>query len=97
LKWDVCITPRKQTSVSYAADADVIVCYGGAKLTDNTSPPRSIAFDGEIIEWLERRERPRRGKTASNYLHSILTFQNEEVTNVFKNNFYCVCWSTYIP
>jgi len=26
--------PRKQTSVSYAADGDVIVCYGGAKLTD---------------------------------------------------------------
>jgi hypothetical protein len=26
--------PRKQRSVSYAADADVIVCYGRAKLTD---------------------------------------------------------------
>ena len=25
---------RKQTSVSYAADGDVITCYGGAKLTD---------------------------------------------------------------
>jgi hypothetical protein len=34
LKWDVCITPGKQTSVSYAADCDVIACYGGAKLTD---------------------------------------------------------------
>lgn len=26
--------PRKQTSVSCAADCDAIVCYGGAKLTD---------------------------------------------------------------
>jgi hypothetical protein len=26
--------PRKQTSVSHAADCDVVVCYGGAKLTD---------------------------------------------------------------
>jgi hypothetical protein len=34
LKWDVCITPRKQTSVSHAADCDLIACYGGAKLTD---------------------------------------------------------------
>jgi hypothetical protein len=25
---------RKQTSLSYAADGDLIVCYGGAKLTD---------------------------------------------------------------
>jgi hypothetical protein len=25
--------PRKQTSVSYAADCDVIVCYGAAKPT----------------------------------------------------------------
>jgi hypothetical protein len=32
-KWDVCIAPRKQTSVSYAVDCDLIVCYGGAKLT----------------------------------------------------------------
>jgi hypothetical protein len=24
LKWDVCTTPRKQTSVSYAAACDVI-------------------------------------------------------------------------
>jgi hypothetical protein len=28
------VLPRKQTSVGYAADCDVIVCYGGAKLTD---------------------------------------------------------------
>ena len=26
--------PRKQTSVSYAADCDVIACYGRPKLTD---------------------------------------------------------------
>jgi hypothetical protein len=26
--------PRRQTSVSYAADCDLIVCYGGGKLTD---------------------------------------------------------------
>jgi hypothetical protein len=34
-KWDVCFTLRKQTSVSFAAGCDVVViCYGGAKLTD---------------------------------------------------------------
>jgi hypothetical protein len=27
MKWDVCFTPRKQTSVSYAAGCDVVVCY----------------------------------------------------------------------
>ena len=34
LKWDFCFIPRKQTSLSYVADCDVIACYGGAKLTD---------------------------------------------------------------
>jgi hypothetical protein len=49
--------PRKQTSVSYAADADVIVCYGRAKLTDKHLASKIHCVDDEIIEWLQRRER----------------------------------------
>ena len=48
--------PRKQTSVSYAADADVIVCYGRAKLTDKHLASKIHCVDDEIIEWLKRRE-----------------------------------------
>jgi hypothetical protein len=42
--------PRKQTSISYAADCDVIVCYGGAKLLTSTSPPRCIALTTRLSE-----------------------------------------------
>jgi hypothetical protein len=42
LKWDVCFTPRKQTSVSYAADCNVIVCSDGARLADK--PPAPAPF-----------------------------------------------------
>jgi hypothetical protein len=34
--------PRKQTSVSYAADCDVIVCYGGAKFADKHLASRAL-------------------------------------------------------
>jgi hypothetical protein len=53
---------RKQTSVSYTADCDVIVCYGGAKPTDNRLASKIHCVDDEIIEWLKRREQ--RGATA---------------------------------
>src|SRR5882762_874819 len=33
--------PRKQTSVSYAADCDAIVCYGGAKVTVTINKDRA--------------------------------------------------------
>jgi hypothetical protein len=41
-RWSILLTfqknvldyPRKQTSVSDAADCDVVVCYGNAKLVD---------------------------------------------------------------
>jgi hypothetical protein len=59
--------PREQTSVSYAADCDVIVCHGGAKLTDKHLASIVHCIDGEIIEWLkrrrERRRRDRHGRT----------------------------------
>jgi hypothetical protein len=49
--------PRKQTSVSYAADCDVIVCYGGAKLTDKHLAATIHCVATEIIGWqLKRRE-----------------------------------------
>jgi hypothetical protein len=39
------------------ADCDFIVCYGGAKLTDQHLASPIHCVDDEIIEWLERRER----------------------------------------
>jgi hypothetical protein len=45
LKWDV-----------YAADADVIACYGGAKPTDTHLASKIHCVDDEIIGWLKRRE-----------------------------------------
>jgi hypothetical protein len=54
--------PRKQTSVSYAADGDLIVCYGGAKPTDKHLASKIHCVDDEIIGWLKRRERRRRDR-----------------------------------
>jgi hypothetical protein len=42
--------PRKQTSVSYAADCDVIACYGRAKLTDKHLAATVHCVDDEIID-----------------------------------------------
>jgi hypothetical protein len=39
---------RKQTSVSYAADCDAIVCYGGAKLTDKHLASKIHCVDDRI-------------------------------------------------
>ena len=47
--------PRKQTSVSYAADSGVIACYGGAKPTDKHLASTIHCIDDEIIDWLQRR------------------------------------------
>jgi hypothetical protein len=46
--------PRKQTSVSYAADCDVIVCYGGAEPTDKHLASTIHCVDDEIFEFLQR-------------------------------------------
>jgi hypothetical protein len=51
--------PRKQTSVSYAADCDVITCYGGATIYDKHLASTVHCVDDEIIDWLQRRERRR--------------------------------------
>ena len=45
---------RKQTSLSYAADGDLIVCYGGAKLADKHLASKIHCVDDEIVEWLKR-------------------------------------------
>jgi hypothetical protein len=49
--------PRKQTSVSYAADCDIIICYGGAKPTDKHLASTVHCVDDEIIgdcaAWIE--------------------------------------------
>jgi hypothetical protein len=55
--------PRKQTSVSYAADCDVIVCYGRAKLTDTHLASKIHCVDDEIIEWLKRRDSAKASKS----------------------------------
>jgi hypothetical protein len=57
--------PRKQTSLSHAADCDVIVCYGGAKLADKHLASKIHCIDDRIIEWLQRRERRRRSRQGS--------------------------------
>jgi hypothetical protein len=54
--------PRKQTSVSHAADRDVIACYGRATLFDKHLASKIQCVDDEIIEWLERREKRRRDR-----------------------------------
>jgi hypothetical protein len=46
--------PREQTSVSYAVDCDLIVCYGGAKLTDKHLASKIHCVDDGVIVWLER-------------------------------------------
>jgi hypothetical protein len=53
--------PRKQTSVSYAADCDVIVCYERSQLT-STSPPRSIALTTGLLGGCSDGATKRRGK-----------------------------------
>jgi hypothetical protein len=47
LKRDVCFTPEKQTSVSYAADCDFVVGYGGAKPTDKHLASKIHCVDDE--------------------------------------------------
>jgi hypothetical protein len=49
--------PRKQTSVSYAADCDAIVCYSGAKLFDKHLASTVHCVDDEIIEWKRHKGR----------------------------------------
>jgi hypothetical protein len=63
--------PRKQPSVSYAADCDVIACYSGAKLTDKHLASRIVCIDEEIVTWLERREQRRRGKQPPSHCSAI--------------------------
>jgi hypothetical protein len=59
------ISPREQTSVSYAADCDVIVCYGGATIYDKHLASTVHCVDDEIIKWLKRRgQRRPRGEAA---------------------------------
>jgi hypothetical protein len=47
-------------------DCDVVVCCnGGAKPADTHLASMVQCVDGEIIQWLERRERRRHGNKAS--------------------------------
>ena len=63
--------PRKQTSVSYSADANVIVCYGRAKLTDKHLASKIHCVTREIFAWLERCEQRRRGKQPPSHCSAI--------------------------
>jgi hypothetical protein len=66
LKWDVCITPEgrhrsapprcKVPIPTGSPDCDVIVCYGGAKLTDENLASTMHCMDDEIFEWLKQRQ-----------------------------------------
>jgi len=69
--------PRKQTSVSYAPDCDVVVCYCGAKPEDEHLAVIIHWVDEEIFESLERREakrkkNPRRSGDEPNLLQAFL-------------------------
>jgi hypothetical protein len=44
---------RKQTSASYAADCDVIACYGGAKPTDKHLASKIHCVDDQIYRLAE--------------------------------------------
>jgi hypothetical protein len=46
------VLPRKQTSVSCAADCDIIRCYRNTKLTDQHLTSTVHGVDDEIIGWL---------------------------------------------
>jgi hypothetical protein len=56
-RWSILLTfqknlldyPRKQTSVSYAAVCDVVVCYGNAKSLKSTLPPPCIALTTRLF------------------------------------------------
>jgi hypothetical protein len=53
----VCVRVVEMSDArSQPADCDVIVCYGGAKLTDKHLASTVHCVDDEIIEWLKRRE-----------------------------------------
>ena len=65
------VLSRKQTSVSYAADANVIVCYSNAKLTDTHLASEIHCVNNEIFGWLERREQRRRGKQPPSHCSAI--------------------------
>jgi hypothetical protein len=44
-----CLGPPKEPSVSDAADCDVVVCYGNAKLVDKHLAATVHCVDDEII------------------------------------------------
>jgi hypothetical protein len=55
VKWNFCFTPESRHQSGYAADCDVVVCYGGAKLADKHLALNVHCVDEEILDWLERR------------------------------------------
>jgi hypothetical protein len=59
------VYPESRHRSGYAADCDIVICYGGAKPTDLHLASKVVAFDEEIIEWLERWERRKKPSRAS--------------------------------
>jgi hypothetical protein len=53
-------TPESRHRSATLPIGDVIVCYGGAKLTDKHLAATVHCVDDGIIGWLKRRERRRR-------------------------------------
>ena len=50
-------------------DGEVIVCYGGAKPEDEHLASIVHCVDGEIVEWLRRRERRQKAARAANQIN----------------------------
>jgi hypothetical protein len=53
------LPPESRHTVSCAAGCDVIVCYGGAKVTDKNLASTVHCIDDGIIGWLQPRKQCR--------------------------------------
>jgi hypothetical protein len=60
---------------------DLVVCYGGAKLTDQHLASKVHYVDDEIIGWLKRREQraPRWRNTVESVIYEIVCGQSSYV------------------
>jgi hypothetical protein len=55
--------PESRHRSGYAADCDIVVCYGGAKPEDEHLAVIVHCVDDEIIRWLEKRPDVRQVRT----------------------------------
>jgi hypothetical protein len=66
------LPPKADIGQPYAAYCDLIVCYGGAKLTDKHLASKIHCVGDKIIGWLERRELRKALIVADHFLETEL-------------------------